>query len=119
MKTTIAALILIVMSTGCAGPLERAAREEARNNKADVPYWQKNDVARTSGEAKKELTPEQKQVADQKDKDMAVCRYEATKATASSETGYSMASMLFNDTTNTFKQAELITLCMKSKGWVG
>lgn len=53
----------------------------------------------------------------QKDKDMDVCRYEATKATASAQRGYTLYSTIFNDVGDTFKQAELIGLCMKSKGY--
>lgn len=67
-----------------------------------------------------EATAKDEQIKSaQKEKDLSVCKYEAAKATASSQTGYTLYSTIFNDTTNTFKQAELITLCMKSKGWAG
>lgn len=67
----------------------------------------------------KELTPDQIVKRDKYNQDIAACNYEATKATASGPRGYTVYSTIFNDVGDTFKQAELIGLCMKSKGYAG
>jgi len=63
------------------------------------------------------ITKDRQAKSAQKEKDMAVCRYEATKATGSSQRGYTVYSTIFNDVGDTFRQVELIGLCMKSKGY--
>lgn len=63
------------------------------------------------------ITKDEQAKSAQHEKDMDVCRYEAAKATGSSQRGYTMYSTIFNDVGDTFRQAEIIGLCMKSKGY--
>ncbi len=114
----IIALIVFVLLAGCMGPLEKQAHEDMKDYRAMRDYKQSHPEA-PQAYSTAPMTEQERQTTSSKDKDMAVCRYEATKATASSQRGYTVYSTIFNDVGDTFRQAELITLCMKSKGWVG
>lgn len=107
----IPALITIFLLTGCARWNEEVAANQKRVDERRALEAQEKIRLATP------LTEEQKQAAVQKEKDMAVCQYEAAKATGSSPRGYSSYTMMFSDMTDTFRQAELLKLCMKSKGY--
>lgn len=109
------ALIAIILLNGCA-TTEPTKEEIAWRNKILLEPMQRSYETPEQFEQRKEL---ENSISAQRKKDTDVCRYEATKATASAQRGYTVYSTIFNDVGDTFKQAELIHLCMKSKGWVG
>lgn len=84
-----------------------------------TPYVPMSKTTYTYIQPMAELTPEQIAKRDKYNQDMNVCKYEAVKATGSSQRGYTVYSTIFNDMGDTFRQAEIIGLCMKSKGYAG
>ena len=116
------ALIAIILLNGCA-TTEPTKEEIAWRNKILLEPMQRSYETPEQFEQRKTLEENINKDAQvksaQKDKDMSVCRYEATKATASAQRGYTVYSTIFNDVGDTFRQAELIGLCMKSKGYAG
>ena len=115
MKIALAALILVVMSTGCA-TVEPTKEEIAWRQKILLEPMQRSYETPEQFEQRKEL---ENSISAQREKDMAICRYEATQATASRPRSYSTYSAILNNVDDTFRQAELIGLCMKSKGYAG
>lgn len=130
------ALITVVLLAGCAGHNKLAAEYEKNLLASDAEKARlKERAARClphTGCASRDETPEQfeqRKILEEataideqaksalREKDMAVCRYEAAKATGSSQRGYTVYSTIFNDVGDTFRQAEIIGLCMKSKGY--
>ena len=125
----IPALITIFLLTGCSSLFDS---EPQTRTKSDYEIKREARCLHHTGCATPDETPEQfaerkiledrmtetdQEKSAQREKDMAVCQYEAAKATGSSPRGYSSYTMMFNDMTDTFRQAELMKLCMKSKGY--
>jgi len=51
------------------------------------------------------------------DQDKVRCQYEAQLATANLPTGYGMSGAIASGVEQGIRQAELIKLCMQTKGW--
>ena len=104
-------LIAVVLLTGCAS--EHLTQE----------HLTQEQLRQRNVERETRILLEDKKAFDaqftptQRDKDMNVCKYEAVKATGSSQRGYTVYSTIFNDMGDTFRQAEIIGLCMKAKGY--
>ena len=109
------ALSAIILLNGCAST-EPTKEEIAWRNKILLEPMQRSYETPEQFEQRKEL---ENSISAQRKKDMAVCRYEAAQATASRPRSYSTYSAILNNVDDTFRQAELIGLCMKSKGYAG
>lgn len=62
-------------------------------------------------------TPEQQEKADQKfDQDERLCRREAAQSNVSAQRGYSVETMMINDTSGTYGEFKILKLCMEARG---
>ena len=105
-------LLSIILLAGCASPYpadiaqQRAARCLPHTGCASRYETPEQFEQRKILEEATAIDEQAKSV--QREKDMAFCRYEATKATASGPRGY---NSMYN------RQVEIIGLCMNSKGY--